>query len=209
MVFQASLAVGMLAVMVIVPFLYKKYSYKQLIIGSCLIGGAAGFAMYLIGYDNFYALIPFLILCSIPLGVINVVTFAMVGDCLDYMEWKTGFRENGLGLACQSFVLKLANALATADVILTYVFIKLDVNSLNESGANLLGVPAEQLTSVRGGMFSLVTIIPAISLLLCIIPVLFYDLTGAKKETITRELAQRREAALAEKAVETAQTVEV
>ena len=39
----------------------------------------------------------------------------------------------------------------------------------------------------------LVTIIPTVSLLLCIIPILFYDLTGEKKEEITKALAEQRE----------------
>ena len=41
-------------------------------------------------------------------------------------------------------------------------------------------------------MFALVTIVPGISLLLCAIPIFFYDIVGEKKDKITRELAQQR-----------------
>lgn len=44
-------------------------------------------------------------------------------------------------------------------------------------------------------MFSLISIVPAISLLLCTVPMFFYDLVGEKKARITRELEERRKAA--------------
>lgn len=39
----------------------------------------------------------------------------------------------------------------------------------------------------------IVSLIPAISLLLCTIPMFFYDLTAKKKAKITQELQKRRE----------------
>ncbi|MDR0532032.1 MAG: MFS transporter [Oscillospiraceae bacterium] len=192
MVFQAVIAAGMFITMALVPKLIDKFNYKQLIVGSCGLGGVAAVVMYFIGYEHFWALLPCLLLCSIPLGIINVVSYAMVGDSLDAMEYESGFRQNGLGQACQSFVVKLANALATSSIVLTYQIVHLDMGAINEKGATLLSVPAAQLSSVRGGMFALVSIVPAISLLLCIVPTLFYDLTGEKRKVITEGLAQRR-----------------
>jgi len=192
-VMQIAVAGGMFVSMVITPLLYKKFSYKQLLIGSCAVGGVSSLATWLIGYGSFYAIIPLLLLSAIPVGVINVVSFPMVGDSLDYMEWKTGRRENGLGSACQSFVSKLANGVATTSIAAVYLLLNLDVNSLvADSGANLASVSAEMIPSVRTGFFSLVSLVPAISLLVCIVPVLFYDLTGKKKEQVMRELAERR-----------------
>ena len=200
MIMQIALAVGMMGAMLVVPILQSRFSYKQMLVGSSLVGGAAGIVMYIIGYENFWAMLPLLFLSAIPLGIINSVAFAMVGDSLDYMEWGTGFRANGLGLACQSFVLKFGNALATAAIVLIYPLVKLDPSASQLVGAeatsaNIWGVPAAQQASVRGGFFSIISIVPAISLLLSIIPILFYDLTGEKKATVTRELAERREKA--------------
>jgi len=188
-VLMAAMGAGMFVTMLIVPALIGKFSYKQLLVSSCLVGGAAGVVMYFVGYGNFYAVIPCLLLCSVPLGVINVVAYAMVGDSLDYMEWKTGQRANGLGLACQSFVTKLGNALATAGIVLAYPLVHLTVG---DQGGSLLSVAREQLPSVRQGMFTVMTLVPAVSLLVCAVPMLFYDLTGEKKERVTRELAERR-----------------
>ncbi|MDR3313704.1 MAG: glycoside-pentoside-hexuronide (GPH):cation symporter [Oscillospiraceae bacterium] len=195
LIFQVSLAVGMFGAMLLLPVLMDHFRYKQLLIGSCLLGGAAGLAIFLIGYNNIYVLIPLLILCSIPAGVLNNLSYAMVADTLDYMEWSTGYRKTGLGQACQSFVNKLDNALATSAVVLVYIVQKLDVNSMMTANTNVsaLSMPA----STRGGFFAMVSLVPAISLLLCIIPMFFYDLEGKKKDQITKDLAERRAATAA------------
>jgi Na+/melibiose symporter-like transporter len=70
-----------------------------------------------------------------------------------------------------------------------YMLVNLDINAFGkDSTVNM----TELSSTVRGGMFSLVSLVPAISLLICMIPILFYDLTGKKKDRITLELAQQR-----------------
>ncbi|MBQ7541646.1 MAG: MFS transporter [Clostridia bacterium] len=196
MLIQVSVAVGMFGSMLVLPFLYKKFNYKQLVIYTCIAGFVADVLTCVIGWStkNLYLCIPLMIIASIPLGVINVVSYAMVCDSLDYMEWKTGYRDNALGSACQSFVNKLGNALTTVMIILMYMAVHLDINELYSSGDGL-PITALQLTSGQNfAMFSLVTIVPGVSLLLCSIPIFFYDLVGEKKQKITRELAEMRAA---------------
>ena len=135
-----------------------------------------------------------MLISSIPLGVINVVSGAMVCDCLDYMEWKTGHRDTALGSACQSFVNKLGNAFATVAIIAMYMIVNIDINKLNAgSGEAIVNIARNLTTSQNFAMFSLVTIVPGISLLLTAIPLFFYDIVGEKKKKITDELAVMRE----------------
>ena len=193
MIIQACAAIGMFGSMLVLPFLYKKFNYKQLMLYTCLGGFVASVLTCIVGWttQNLWICIPFMIIASIPLGVINVVSYAMVCDSLDYMEWETGHRDNALGGACQSFVNKLGNALTTVIIILMYMAVDLDIGSMYSDNAVIL---ATDLTSGQNfAMFSLVTLVPGISLLLCSIPIFFYDIVGEKKEKITRELAERRE----------------
>lgn len=189
-VFAVATAVGMFGAMLFIPKLIKKVSYKKLIIGSCILGFVASMIIFFIGYQNFWACVPFLVIACVPCGVINCVSSAMVGDCLDFMEWKTGRRENGLGNACQSFVSKLGNAVSTSFIVLMYIITNLDINTI---GTAYTANPTAMSEGIREGMFSLVSIIPGISLLVCMIPIFLYDLTGKKKKQITEELAIRRE----------------
>lgn len=189
-IFAVATAVGMFGTMLVIPKLIKRFSYKSLVIVSCLIGFVSSMTIYFIGYDNFWACVPFFVLSCIPAGVINVLSSAMIGDALDYMEWKTGRRETGLGSACQSFVNKLGNAMATSFIVLMYILVDLDLGTI---GVAYTTDPTMLAGSIRGGMFMVVSVIPAISLLLCALPIVFYDLTGKKKQQITDELRVQRE----------------
>lgn len=190
-------AVGMFGSMLFMPYLYKKFNYKKIIIISCIAGFLSSIVTTVVGtiVDTRYALyacIPFIIISSIPLGVLNVTSSAMIGDCLDYMEWQTGHRDNALGASCQSFVNKLGNAVATTGIILMYIIIGLDPAAIYASDAVVSALDMSE--SMRFAMFSLVSIVPGASMLLCAIPMFFYDLVDEKKEKITRELAEKREA---------------
>lgn len=190
LVFSIATAVGMFGSMLVMPKLYKKFNYKQILIVTNAIGTVSSVIMFFIGYNHFWATVPFLVISSIPLGAMNVVSYAMIGDSLDYMEWETGKRSNGLGNACQSFVNKLGNALATTFIVLMYIIVNLDVNTI---GTSATVDPTSLSHGVRQGMFLIVSILPAAGMLLSIIPVFFYDLVGEKKEKIVSELQQRRQ----------------
>lgn len=197
LIIQICAAVGMFSAMLFMPKLFKKFEYKSLMIYSCLGGFVASIFTLVIGWTtkNLLLCIPFMLLSSMPLGVINIVSFAMICDCLDYMEWQTGFRDTAMGAACQSFVNKLGNAFATVVIIAMYIVVSIDVEQMNVGSSDAIVNIAQNLTTSQNfAMFSLVTIIPGLSLLLCAVPIFFYDITGAKKEKIFKELAERREA---------------
>ncbi len=195
LVIQVCAAIGMFGAMLFLPKLYKKYEYKHIMIVSCIGGFLASCCTLIIGWStkNLLICIPFMLISAIPLGVINNVSFAMVCDCLDYMEWETGFRNNGLGSACQSFVNKIGNAFATVMIIVMYIIVNIDVAQLNVGSGEAVAQAINNLSSTQNfAMFSLVTLVPGASLLLCAIPLFFYNLTGKKKEKVFTELAELR-----------------
>ena len=195
LVIQVCAAIGMFGAMLFLPKLYKKFEYKHIMIVSCIGGFLASCLTLIIGWTtkNLLICIPFMLISSIPLGVINNVSFAMVCDCLDFMEWKTGFRNTGLGSACQSFVNKIGNAFATVMIIVMYMVVNIDVSQLNVGKGEAVVQAINSLSSTQNfAMFSLVTIVPGISLLLCALPLFFYDLTGKKKQKVFSELAVLR-----------------
>ena len=172
--------------------------FRKEIITTCLAGFVASIFTTLIGWftANLYICIPFILVSCIPLGVLNVVSNAMIGDCLDYLELQTGYRDNGLGSALQGFVNKLGNALATTGIILMYIFIGIDPSKMLSSE---VVVAATELTRTQNfAMFTLVSIIPGISMLLCAVPMFFYKISGKERTRIIEALAQRRQAQMAE-----------
>ena len=192
-VFQISSIVGLFGATLFMPKLMKKFDYKKLVITTCLAGFVASIITTLVGWFtmNLYACIPFIIISCIPLGVINTVCLAMIGDCLDYMELKTGFRDNALGAACQGFINKIGNAFATSGIVIMYMVIGLDPAQMYSSTAvvSALDMPAD----MRFAMFSLVSIVPGISMLLCAIPMFFYKIAGKEKKDMIASLQAKRE----------------
>ena len=194
MIIQICTAVGMFGAMVFLPKLYEKFEYLTLMIVSCLGGFGASLLALAVGwiFKNLWLCIPFFIIMAIPLGVINVVSGIMVFDCLDYMEWQTGYRDTGLGSACQSFVNKLGNALATVAIIAMYLVIHLDVSKLNTGGDAAINAAMSLTSGQNFAMYSLVTLVPGVSLLLTAIPLFFYDFIGEKKKKVMNELGEKR-----------------
>ncbi|MBR2079527.1 MAG: MFS transporter, partial [Clostridia bacterium] len=75
LVIQVCAAVGMFGAMIFLPKLYKKFEYKQIMIVSCIGGFVASCFTLIIGWStkNLLLCIPFMLISSIPLGVINNV----------------------------------------------------------------------------------------------------------------------------------------
>ena len=192
-IFQVCAVVGMFGTMLFMPMLMKKFDYKKIVITTCLGGFVASIFTTLVGWFtmNLYICIPFILISSIPLGVLNVVTYAMICDCLDYMELKTGFRDNALGSACQGFVNKLGNALATSSIVIMYMFIGLEPEKMLSS--DVIIAATDLAINQRFAMFSLVSVVPGISLLLCAIPMFFYKISGDQKKQMQKDLEEARQ----------------
>lgn len=74
-----------------------------------------------------------------------------------------------------------------------YIIVNIDPQKLNVGSAeSALEIARSMSTSQNFAMYALVSIIPGISLVLCAIPLFFYDIVGDKKKKITEELAVMR-----------------
>ncbi len=116
--------VGFAPMFIFMPFatkLVKKYGKKEVAsIGS--IAGLVGAAILLI-----FPLCPKdvqllvymggLVFFGLGMGFYNCVSWAMMGDAIDYQEWKTGKREESVVYALHSFFRKLAQGVGPAAVI--------------------------------------------------------------------------------------------
>ena len=165
---------GMFAGILLTPVVYKKIGFKRttLLFGS--IGGVCLTLAFFIGKANYYAAMPFMTLGGLGLGAYNTLPYPMVGDSLDYLEWKTGKRMEGVCFSWNSFVTKFNNAVGA---------IMLSV---------IPGEPLPQSDFTVTGLFALVTLIPAISFIISLVPAALNTYTGNRKKVIIEELKQRK-----------------
>ncbi len=119
---------SMIPIVVFTPLARKmvvKYGKKELsVVGSiCAIIGGLG--LFIITPDNTTLDLIIYVLCqlvySLGLGIYSTVSWAMMGDAIDYNEWKFGTREEGIVYSLHSFFRKLAQGVgpAVALVIMT------------------------------------------------------------------------------------------
>lgn len=195
-VMTVAIGIGMVVAMVLMPILRKKMSLKAIYIAAALFGSAVHFLMYIVCREslNFYVFLVMLIFAGLPLGIFNVITYAMIADSVDYLEWKTGRRAEGACFACQTFISNLTAGISnyiTSQVLDFFHYQAPD--KVRDATGKLVETIVEQDPRTLEGMFIMVTIIPAISLALAAIPMFFNDYSGKKKDDIIKELTARRE----------------
>lgn len=184
-ILSLAIALGMFPGMVIMPTLFRRFNYKQIAIGA----GTSSFIFQLMfffatlwsGY-NYYVALPFLFFAGIPIGMYNVLTFAVIGDSVDYIEHKTGKRTEGLGFACQTFMNKLGAAISAGLIPILLIIIGYVAPEKRPDGYII----------PRLGLLAIFALVPAVSMLLSTIPMYYYDFVGEKKKQILSELAEMR-----------------
>lgn len=165
--------------------------YRNLLIviqAFTIVGRVAAF---LIGYQgkNMYIGIAIMAILSIPSGAASIAQTSLFCDSVDYMEWKTGKRTEGVTFAMQTFFTKVSSgitgSLATMALGLIGYTAVADV-----PGAVYYGT---QSATFETWIWPLVMLTPAIAALLYIIPLLFIRYTPEQKAQVEKELRERRE----------------
>ena len=117
--------IGFLPMFLFLPFItkiVKKYGKKEAsVFGTVvsLVGGLVMLVFPLVGKN--YALIVYLaglVIYGVGMGVYTCVSWAMMGDAIDYNEWKFGTREEGTVYSLHSFFRKLAQGVGPSVVLL-------------------------------------------------------------------------------------------
>lgn len=205
------LFVGQFVAMGITPLLIKKFEKKTLY-NFYSIAGAVPFALIYVFFkisggdltNTVWSIVTGICMLfgSAAFGGINVLQSVMIADCVDYEEYYNGVRTDGVFFSGQSFITKLAAGLSTIISSVVYSIVGYsgkNVDILNKAIAN-----GESFITYDGGtgkgkyaaaMFFLISIPPAIGMLLSAIPTLKYAMTDKEHENILAELVSRRRTA--------------
>ena len=112
---------AMIPIVVFTPLARKmvtKYGKKELSVIGAICSIAGGLLLFIITPNNTGLDLVLYILAqlvySLGLGIYSTVSWAMMGDAIDYNEWKTGKREEGVVYSLHSFFRKLAQGVGPA-----------------------------------------------------------------------------------------------
>ena len=179
---------GGLIASVLVPWLTSKFGKKNTYIIAHLVGAVTMFVMLFVGYKSTAALIVCaigIVILGIPQGINNVMTYAMIGDTVDYLEWKTGERAEGICFAMQTLINKIGMAVAAFVGVIAYAMA--GISPQNPAGS----ITPEGLDK----LWLMIVLTGALSMLLTIVPMLFYRLSEKKQAEMVKEIESRKQAA--------------
>ena len=182
-------AIASMIGMLFAPKLKRHFNAKQLFIIATIWHSVCLVGVYFVGMTVPWYLIAILMFFTmLPVGVLNVVPHLMAADTIDYWEHKTGQRQEGITYSLMGLRSKVSSGLK--DYFLTFL---LGYFLFSQPLGFVEGHVPVQSEYTKGGLFAIYTIIPAVLNLVSIVPMLFYNLTGARIRNIQEELAIRHE----------------
>ena len=184
-------AFAMIPIVVFTPLARKmvtKYGKKELATVGAICSMIACALMFVLPMtpDNkgmfIYIICQFI--NSLGMGIYSTVSWAMMGDAIDYNEWKTGNREEGTVYALHSFFRKLAQGLGPALALV--VMVAMGYVGANEG--NQTFEVAMRMRYLVPGLYLLSAVMQFVGLSLV------YNLDKKTTDLMTRELEARHSA---------------
>lgn len=193
--------VGNFLAMYLTPAFLKKVSKKNLYNYSNLLSIIPFMAVFLFFLTNKgrtpNSTIPFVAISIFIAGALQgfptVLQSSMIADSVDYLEWKVGERADGMCFAGQTFLAKLQSAVAYYGAMMILGIISYDSKAMQEFVA-AGGKAYLEYPTIMTAMFAIITVLPAIGALLCVIPTWNYCLDEETHKKILEELNEKRRA---------------
>ena len=192
---------AMIPIVLFTPLARKmvvKYGKKELSVVGAICSIVGGLCLFIItpnntGLDLIIYILAQLVY-SLGLGIYSTVSWAMMGDAIDYNEWKTGKREEGVVYSLHSFFHKLAQGVGPAVALVIMNSLGYVNNAVDEFGnacidVNLLSWEvAVNLRTLVAALFLVAAVMQFIGL------ALVYNLDKKTLTKMNEELTARKAA---------------
>jgi len=183
--------IGFLPMFIFMPFVKKiveKFGKKEASVAGTIVSIVGGLIMLVfptIGDPNSALLVYMagLIVFGIGMGVYTCVSWALMGDAIDYNEWKFGTREEGTVYSLHSFFRKLAQGIGPSMVLLMMGALGYE-SKLGTIGQSLQ--TSHNMCWLVAGLYLFSAVLQFIGI------ALIYNIDKKTLEQMTRELADRK-----------------
>ena len=199
------LYIGQFLAMAICPALFKKFEVKtvyNVLGGFSAIPYALIFVIYSIAPTELDKMI-WVILdglmffgAGVGFGAVNVCQSVMISDCIDYEEYHSGYRPDGIFFSGQSFITKFSSGVASLISAYVYSLVgysDVNIDAMNTAIANGASF-ATDYTEYSWAMWFLVSIPPAIGMALGVIPTIKYEITKKNHGEMLAVLVEKHRA---------------
>lgn len=175
---------GIIAMFAVIPFVGKlagKFGKKEITIAGLLLSMIVYGGLFFINIKNPYLYIVLYMIANLGTGMVNAVIWALVGDAIDYQEYISGERNEGVLYSSYSLFRKLSQAISGG--IGGFALAALGYKS---------GVEV-QIESVGAGVKNIVCGGYVIGLGISLLIMIFvYNLSKSKLSEVSEELNKRR-----------------
>jgi len=182
--------IGFLPMFIFMPFItkiVKKYGKKEASVAGTIASIAGGVVMLIFPLISnvSLALVVYLIglvVFGLGMGVYTCVSWAMMGDAIDYNEWKFGTREEGTVYSLHSFFRKLAQGIGPSLVLLIMGWLGYEakLGTIGQSATT-----SHNMCWLVAGLYMFSAVVQFIGL------AVIYNLDKKTLEQMTEELAER------------------
>ncbi len=179
---------GSLCMLVATKLMQKMGGPKRALIFAQFTAIGIRLICFFIGFDTlpkFFAVALLMAASSVPTGIMGIVNRSFLCDSIDYMEWKTGKRTEGIVSSMQNFVAKITSALQSLINGLVLSALHFD-NTL----PGITGQPAE----FYKWQWPLFILGPAIGAALYLIPMLLLKYSEKERKEVEDALQKKRDA---------------
>lgn len=174
----------MIVIFPLIPKLVKKFGKRSVILATSAISLIFSVIKLVVFIDNVVVYTVLNIFTLVGQVAFTMLIWALVSDCLDYSEWKTGVRSDGSMYSLYTFSRKIGSTIASSGIaaslgLVGYV-----------SGLNVV-----QSEATVKGIYYLCNAIPALCYALQLVGIgLIFNLDKKKTDEMYAEMAKIREA---------------
>lgn len=157
------------------PFITQKLGKRATALFGIGINALGFMSIFALSYSSLPTLLVINTIMGLAEGAANISLASMVADCVEYGEWKTGKRSEGMIFSSNIFKTKLASAIggALCGYVLAFVGYKANV---------------AQTVETLKGIHLMYSIVPGIIAILSIISLRRYNLNEEEYEAILEDL---------------------
>lgn len=178
-VFNGLIGITALLCVLLIPTLAKRIEKKTFFVIGFLLASAGSLLLYFISPENIYAVMATRIITGLGMGIGGLLVYSMIADCVDYGDWKTGTRIQGMTFSFTTFLQKLGISIGGGVTGFILVYINY--------------VPNEVQTDLsKQGIIWMNSILPAIIFFIAVLIMIPYKLTKEKVRNIQLELNSKQ-----------------
>ena len=175
----------MIVVFPLIPKMVKKFGKRDVILYTAVLSFVFSVVRLFFYIKNVWVYTALNIMTLLGQTAFTMLIWALVSDCLDYSEWKTGFRSDGSMYSMYTFSRKIGSTIASSGPAFSLGLVGY------VSGENVV-----QTAEAVKGIYYICNAIPTICYALILIGIgLIFNLNKKKTDQMYAEMAERRAAA--------------